>query len=132
MCCDLNVSLNIGTALSKCDVNRLHHCCFSPILRGLPFITQPNMGEESCNFIWLIYNQVSLVSQSCLVVQYRTCNKKAFLSKANRPLANRCLGYMVNEFEYVLGRESPGELVTVVVAWTPPPAPMNRQTDRQH
>ena len=39
---------------------------------------------------------------------------------------------MVNEFEYVLGRESPGELVTVVVAWTPPPAPMNRQTQRQH
>ena len=26
-------------------------------------------------------------------------NKKAFQSKDNRPLANRCMGYTVNKFE---------------------------------
>ena len=31
-------------------------------------------------------------------------NKKAFLSKANLPLADRCIGYMVNKFKQVLGQ----------------------------
>ena len=30
-------------------------------------------------------------------------NKKAFQSKTNWPLADRCLGYIVNKFEHVRG-----------------------------
>ena len=37
------------------------------------------------------------------------CSKKSFQLKANRALADRCMGYIVNKFEKVWGRPGPGQ-----------------------
>ena len=46
-------------------------------------------------------------------------NRKAYQSKANHPLADRCMGYIVNTFEQVQG----GGRHVIFITWGTPPPP---------
>ena len=59
-------------------------------------------------------------------------NKKAFHSKANRPFADRCMGYIVHKFEQVWGYHVvSGGLGPTEYVWTGPCVVTLGQTDRQ-
>ena len=45
-----------------------------------------------------------IILMYCRQIRY----KKAFQSKVNRPLADRCMGYIVNKFEQVRGQVPKG------------------------
>ena len=92
------------------DYLRNFHFCQTICVRSTALVLSLSHTKLFIFYHSIYVVLITDVEMNCVFVNgiFIHYNKKAFQSKANRPLANRCLGYMVNEFEqdHVVGARS--------------------------